>query len=259
MKRILFLMTLLLTMLYGRAATEVTFDFAANEWKHPLGTTLDGDPGNLDELMKDDVLVVFKQAKHKDYPPRYWTGPQVRAYTNNIIRVVAPTGKAITKIEFTAAGTNYFGMTAAGGTLEGTTWTGNAVYAKFTPIKTNRLTKMVVTLDDANAETDKTGDSDEEVFLDFNDPTIHEEFDIINNTYLTEDIVLSDGHRDSNDKIDGENRVTTTIPFIPDVTNSKQNYIRYSSGKAVSDVDGTFEIRQLLRLAMQRMNPAKAN
>ena len=35
--------------------------------------------------------------------------------------------------------------------------------------------------------------------------------------------------------------------------------IRYSSGKAVSDVDGTFEIRQLLRLAMQRMNPAKAD
>lgn len=68
MKRILFLMTLLLTMLYGRAATEVTFDFAANEWKHPLGTALDSDPGNLDELMKDDVLVVFKQAKHKDYP-----------------------------------------------------------------------------------------------------------------------------------------------------------------------------------------------
>ena len=224
-------MTLLLTMLYGRAATEVTFDFAANEWKHPLGTALDSDPGNLDELTKDDVLVVFKQAKHKDYPPRYWTGPQVRAYTNNIIRVVAPTGKAITKIEFTATGTNYFGMTAAGGTLEGTTWTGNAAYAKFTPTKTNRLTKMVVTLDEADETTDKTGDADETVFLDFNDPTIHDEFDVSSTTYLTEDIVLTDGHRDSNDKIDGENHVTTTIPFIPGVANSKQNYIRYSSGK----------------------------
>ncbi len=229
MKRILFLMTLLLTMLYGRAATEVTFDFAANEWKHPLGTALDSDPGNLDELTKDDVLVVFKQAKHKDYPPRYWTGPQVRAYTNNIIRVVAPTGKAITKIEFTATSTSNFGLTAAGGTLEGTTWTGNAVYAKFTPTKTNRLTKMVVTLDDANAETDKTGDAEEKVFLDFNDPTIHKEFDVVSTTYLTEDIVLSDGHRDSDDKIDGENRVTTTIPYIPDVATSKQNYLRYSN------------------------------
>ena len=231
MKRILFLMTLLLTILYGRAATEVTFDFAANEWKHPLGTALDSDPGNLDELTKDDVLVVFKQAKHKDYPPRYWTGPQVRAYTNNIIRVVAPTGKAITKIEFTAAGTNYFGMTAAGGTLEGTTWTGNAAYAKFTATQTNRLTKMVVTLDDANAETNKSGDADEIVFLDFNDPTIHKEFDVVSTTYLTEDIVLSDGHRDSDDLIDGENRVTTTIPYIPDVTNSYQNYLRYFGSK----------------------------
>ena len=231
MKKILFLLTLLMTMLYGRAATEVTFDFTANEWKHPLGTSLEGDPGNLDELTKDDVLVVFKQAKHKDYPPRYWSGPQIRAYTNNIIRVVAPTGKAITKIEFTAAGTSYFGLTAAGGTLEGTTWTGNAIYAKFIPTKTNRLTKMVVTLDDANADTEKAAEADETVFLDFNDPTIHKEFDVVANEYLTEDIVLSDGHRDSDDKIDGENRVTTTIPFIPDVANSKQNYIRYSSGK----------------------------
>ena len=229
MKRFLFLMTLLLTMLYGRAATEVTFDFAANEWKHPLGTALDSDPGNLDELTKDDVLVVFKQAKHKDYPPRYWTGPQVRAYTNNIIRVVAPTGKAITKIEFTATGTSNFGMTAAGGTLEGTTWTGNAAYAKFTATKTNRLTKMVVTLDDANAETDKSGDADEKVFLDFNDGIIHKEFNVISTTYLTEDIVVTDGHRDSDDKIDGENRVTTTIPYIPDVATSKQNYLRYSN------------------------------
>ena len=231
MKKILFLLTLLMTMLYGRAATEVTFDFTANEWKHPLGTSLEGDPGNLDELTKDDVLVVFKQAKHKDYPPRYWSGPQIRAYTNNIIRVVAPTGKAITKIEFTAAGTSYFGLTAAGGTLEGTTWTGNAIYAKFIPTKTNRLTKMVVTLDDANADTEKAAEADETVFLDFNDPTRHKEFDVVANEYLTEDIVLSDGHRDSDDKIDGENRVTTTIPFIPDVANSKQNYIRYSSGK----------------------------
>ena len=32
--------------------------------------------------------------------------------------------------------------------------------------------------------------------------------------------------------------------------------IRYASGKAVSDDDGAFEIRELLRLAMKRMNPA---
>ena len=90
---------------------------------------------------------------------------------------------------------------------------------------------MVVTLDEADETTDKTGDADETVFLDFNDPTIHDEFDVSSTTYLTEDIVLTDGHRDSNDKIDGENHVTTTIPFIPGVANSKQNYIRYSSGK----------------------------
>ncbi|MBQ4227957.1 MAG: hypothetical protein II697_07100, partial [Clostridia bacterium] len=34
--------------------------------------------------------------------------------------------------------------------------------------------------------------------------------------------------------------------------------IRYCHGKAVSSDDGAFEIRQLLRLALQRMNPAGA-
>ena len=33
--------------------------------------------------------------------------------------------------------------------------------------------------------------------------------------------------------------------------------IRFIYGKAVSDVDSVFEIRGLLRLAMQRMNTAK--
>ncbi len=241
MKRFLFLMTLLLTMLYGRAATEVTFDFAANEWKHPLGSGIGAtaDAGNLDELTKDDVLAVFKHTKQTLYNgniqetthPRYWTGPQVCLYKTNVLRLVAPVGKAITKVEFTATSTSDFGLTAAGGTLTGTTWTGNAAYAKFTATKTNRLTKMVVTLDDASAETDKTSDADEIVFLDFNDPTIHKEFDVVSTTYLTEDIVLSDGHRDSDDLIDGEDRVTTTIPYIPDVANSRQNYLRYFGSK----------------------------
>ena len=35
--------------------------------------------------------------------------------------------------------------------------------------------------------------------------------------------------------------------------------IQYNFGKAVSDEDVTFEIRNLLRLAMQRMNMAKAD
>ena len=38
-----------------------------------------------------------------------------------------------------------------------------------------------------------------------------------------------------------------------------QQEIRFSRGKAVSDDDGVFEIRQLLRLALQRMNSTEAN
>ena len=34
--------------------------------------------------------------------------------------------------------------------------------------------------------------------------------------------------------------------------------IRYTFGKAITDDEGEFEIRNLLRIAMQRMNMAKA-
>ena len=40
--------------------------------------------------------------------------------------------------------------------------------------------------------------------------------------------------------------------------NNPDREIHYSCGKAVSDEDGTFEIRQLLRLAMQKMNSDQA-
>lgn len=206
--------------------TEVTFDFVANEWNHTLSTALNPDAGNIDELTKDDIKLVLKQAQGSN-PSRYYTGPQLRVFNKNIIKVMAPEGKAIKGIEFTANGT-YYGLTATNGTLDGTTWTGNTTCAKFTATKTNQLTKMVVTIDDADESTSSMAEPDETVFIDFNDPTIHDEFNVSGYVYLTEDIVLSDGHRDSNDAIDGENRVTTTIPYIPDVVNSKQNYIRLS-------------------------------
>ena len=210
----------------------VTFDFAANEWEHALGsgTGETADAGNVDELKKDNVTVLFKQAAGSTHT-RYWTGPQIRLYSNNIMKVIAPEGKAVTKIEFTASGASYFGLTSAEaiGTLTETAWTGNSTYAKFIATKTNRLTKMVVTLADTDENTIDMAEANEIVNLDFNDPTIHNEFDVVENTYLTEDIVVVDGVRDDNDKIAGENRVTTTIPFIPNATNSQQNYIRYSS------------------------------
>ncbi len=133
---------------------EVTFDFAANEWNHALGSG-SGDTaeaGNITEpIVKDGVTLTFDQAG-ASIPARFWTGPQVRIYKDSELTVAAPDGKAITKVEFTANGNN-FGLTANPEGLEGATWTGNATSVVFTPTKTNQLTKIVVTLADKNSET----------------------------------------------------------------------------------------------------------
>lgn len=219
MKKILSLLTVLVFGLSTSWAQEVTFDFTANEWNHALGATLDPEPGNVDELVKDDVTLVFKQAKGTTHP-RYWTGPQIRLYKSNVMKVMAPEGKAVTKVEFMVDG-SYFNLDDVDG-LDKTakTWEGNATYAKFTGSGTSRLTQVVVTLADKDGSTVAAEEADEEIFLDFNDPTLHSEFDVVENTYLTEDIVLTD-------KAD-ENSVVTTIPYIPGVANSSQNYIRIS-------------------------------
>ena len=72
-------------------------------------------------------------------------------------------------------------------------------------------------------------------------------------------------------------KVASFMAFFPDCSSSKLDVIieaidrqvleynklnqgheiRYSCGKAVSDDDGIFEIRNLLRVAMQRMNMNK--
>ena len=59
----------------------------------------------------------------------------------------APAGRAITKIEFVAAGTsNINNFTASSGTIEGMTWTGNADGVRFNQGGTSYLAKAVVTL-----------------------------------------------------------------------------------------------------------------
>ena len=85
------LLMLLLAMPAGLLArTTVTFDFAANPWNLPLGSG-SGDEaakGNIvAPIVKDGVTATFAQGTNAQTAPRMWTGPQLRMYTGNTMRV----------------------------------------------------------------------------------------------------------------------------------------------------------------------------
>jgi len=68
----------------------------------------------------------------------------------------APEGKAITKIEFTAAGnSNIKNFTASSGTIEDMTWTGNADGVRFQQGGTSYLANAIVTLEAVSATTEQ--------------------------------------------------------------------------------------------------------
>jgi hypothetical protein len=67
----------------------------------------------------------------------------------------APEGKAITKIEFTAAGTsNIDSFTASSGVIDGMTWTGNADGVRFLQGGTSYLANAIVTLENETEATE---------------------------------------------------------------------------------------------------------
>ena len=212
-------------------AQEVTFDFAQNEWEHPVGTSLDPDKGNISiPIVKDDVMAVFKYGTAAT-PGRFYSG-HVRIYNKNVLKIFAPKGKAITKIEFTATGSNYYGLNADG--LEGSIWTGNATGVKFTGTKTNRISKMVVTLADKTSETvNLPTEADETVRIDFSDLTLYPQFNVDNGyNPFDEDLAMVDGQRDDDGKFDTETRLYINVPKTDgDVAASSKNGIRNSSNK----------------------------
>ena len=131
-------------------ATVVTFDIAANPWNHALGSTDAAEAGNITEpLVIDGVTLSFDQAT-AGTPARFWSGPQIRVYKDSKMKIAAPEGKAITKIEFTASD---FGLAATPEGLTSKVWEGNSTNVEFIPSKTNKITKIVVTITDKNDET----------------------------------------------------------------------------------------------------------
>ncbi|MBR1551633.1 MAG: hypothetical protein IJ632_04860 [Muribaculaceae bacterium] len=186
------------------SAQTVNFDFAANEWNHPLGTSLNRAKGYITApIEKDGVSIVFKYGTATSRPYYIETGPQVRVLNKNVMKIYAPQGKAITKIAFTHG--NYFNLKADG--LAGDEWTGNAALVKFTGTGSSYIDAIAVTLEDMNENTAIPTEDDEVVTIDFDDPTQHSEFNVVENTPLTADLDLEDADEG------GESRLYTHIPF----------------------------------------------
>lgn len=71
----------------------------------------------------------------------------------SMMKFIAPEGKAITKIEFTIAGSGNLNFTPSNGTLNGVVWEGNADGVRFLNNATPYLSNVIVTLTDKNDET----------------------------------------------------------------------------------------------------------
>ena len=255
MKKMLLSFAALMIAAVASAQTDVTFDFTANEWNHPLssGSLLTDkalyNQGNIsDALSKEGIDIVFKQGARlitigtdedkgskANTCPKYFEANSVkhiRIFNKNIMKVLAPAGKAITKIAFEMNNTT-FNMTNQGeGELDATNkaWTGNATLVKIKAGATNQIKTMTVTIADKTADTTTpAAEAEETVFLDFNDPTIHKEFTgITSTTYFSEDLNIIEGIRNDDDILDTDNLIRMTVPFG---TASTKNGFYYGSGK----------------------------
>ena len=243
-----FMLALALLFSAGAWAEDVTFDFTANEWNHPLSSgnsfsdAAKYNAGNIHvALPKNGVDVIFKQGATQmtsktgtNTCPKYFEASSVkhiRFFKYNVMKVFAPAGKAITQIVFEMNNTT-FNMTNVGAgklSSEDKTWTGEATYVKIKAGATNQIKKMVVTLGEKTAATvTPEAEAEEKALLDFNDPTIHTEFNVTSTTYFTKDLELIDGKRNDNEYLDTENLITATVPWG---TTTTSNGLYYGSGK----------------------------
>lgn len=246
MRKLLLSFVVLAWTAAASAQTAVTFDFTANEWNYPIssGNTLDPIPynqGNIsDAFTKDDVDVIFKQGARNvtsktgtNICPKYFEASSVkhiRFFNKNIMKVFAPAGKAVTKIEFVMNNTT-FNMTNQGaGELSSTdkTWTGNATYVKIKAGATNQIKTMTVTIADKTGETVvPAAEAEEKVLLDFGDPTIHSEFNVTSTTDFSDDLSIIEGVRNGNDYLDTDNLIRMTVPYGNTTT---KNGLYYGAG-----------------------------
>ena len=143
----------------GEQPTEVTFDFSNGSLMAP-GTKLTDPAGFIfnKTFTVDNVAlqVTAGSAQSAIYTDANRGTCLAMFPMYAMMGITAPEGYAVTKIEFTQAGSGNLNMTPVVGTVDDHTWTGNAdvVYFKM-PQKqgTAYLSKVTITLAEKNAET----------------------------------------------------------------------------------------------------------
>ena len=141
----------LLALPLTASAEEITFDFTSETIREHIGTAMNDVQGFVyNEVFTVDNVSL--QITAGSAPARIYVdanrGQNLVTYKEyTTLTFKAPAGRAITKIEFVAAGTsNINNFTASSGTIEGMTWTGNADGVRFNQGGTSYLAKAVVTL-----------------------------------------------------------------------------------------------------------------
>lgn len=138
--------------------TTATFDFASPTIREKIGTAMTDVAGYIyNETFTVDGVSL--QVTAGSAPSRIYVDANrgqnlvtYKDYTTLTFR--APEGKAITKLEFTAAGnSNINSFTASSGAIEGMVWSGNAEGVRFAQGGTSYLANVIVTLIDKNAQT----------------------------------------------------------------------------------------------------------
>ena len=154
----LFIIKLTITREGAAEPITITFDFSDPNFRNPIGTAMTDVAGYIyNEVFPVDGVTL--QVTGGSAPSRIYVDANrgqnlvtYKEYTTLTFR--APENKAITKIEFVAAGnSNINNFTASSGTIEGMIWTGNADGVRFTQGGTSYLAKAIVTVEATTAET----------------------------------------------------------------------------------------------------------
>ena len=154
----LFIIKLTITREGAAEPTTVTFDFSDPNFRNPIGESMTDTKGYIyNETFP--VGNVELQITGGSAPSRIYVDANrgqclvtYKEYTT--LTFSAPEGKAITEIEFVAAGnSNINNVTASSGAIEGMKWTGNADGVRFLQGGTSYLATAVVKLEDKTAET----------------------------------------------------------------------------------------------------------
>lgn len=145
---------------YEAPVTTATFDFTSETIRENIGEvmadvagfiyneTFTAEGTTLQVTAGSAPSRIYKDANRGQNLVTY------KEYTTLTFR--APEGKAITKIEFTAAGnSNIKNFAASSGTIEDMTWTGNADGVRFQQGGTSYLANAIVTLEAVSATTEQ--------------------------------------------------------------------------------------------------------